>query len=160
EPERVNSLLVSSEYFSTLGVTPALGRAFLPEEDAPGRNNVVILSHGLWQRRYGADPNLVGKTIQVGGSSVTVAGVMPRGFRSGPPSPGKYGWWAPRAAPANRRDNRRSHLLGVIARLRSGSTIDRAQTELGAAARRIEEQNPGVDPELNAQVVRLQDQMV
>ena len=160
EPERVNSLLVSAEYFSTLGVTPALGRAFLPEEDAPGRNNVVILSYGLWQRRYGADPNLVGKTIQVGGSSVTVAGVMPRGFRSGYPFTGQYDLWAPLAATGSLRDNRRSHLLGVIARLRSGSTIERAQTELGAAARGIEEQNPGVDPELNAQVVRLQDQMV
>jgi putative ABC transport system permease protein len=160
EPERVNSLLVSAEYFSTLGVAPALGRVFLPEEDAPGRNNVVMLSYGLWQRRYGADPNLVGKTIQVGGSSVTVAGVMPHGFRSGFPFNGQYDLWAPLAATGGLRDNRRSHLLGVIARLRSGSTIELAQAEIGAAARRIEEQNPGVDPELNGQVVRLQDQMV
>jgi putative ABC transport system permease protein len=160
EPERVNSLLVSAEYFSTLGVAPALGRAFLPEEDAPGRNNVVILSYGLWHRRYGADPNLVGKTIKVGGASVTVAGVMPRGFRSGYPFNGQYDLWAPLAATGGLRDNRRSHLLGVIARLRSGSTTEQAQAELSAAARRIEEQNPGVDPELNAQVVRLQDQTV
>jgi putative ABC transport system permease protein len=160
EPERVNSLLASAEYFSTLGVAPALGRAFLPEEDAPGRNNVVIISHSLWQRRYGADPNLVGKTIKVGGASVTVTGVMPRGFRSGYPFAGQYDLWAPLAATGSLRDNRRSHLLGVIARLRSDSTIEQAQTELSAATRRIEEQNPGVDPELNAQVVRLQDQMV
>src|SRR5262245_4428574 len=160
EPERINSLLVSAEYFSTLGVAPALGRAFLPEEDAPGRNNVVILSHGLWQRRYGADPNLVGKTIKVGGASVTVAGVMPRGYRSGYPFAGEYDLWAPLTATGGLRNNRRSHLLGVIARLRSGSTIEQAQAELGAAARRIEEQNPGVDPKLNANVVRLQDRMV
>src|SRR5262245_62033865 len=161
EPERVNSLLVSAEYFSTLGVAPALGRSFLPDEDAPGRNNVVIISHAVWQRRYGADPNLVGKTIKVGGASVTVAGVMPRGFHSGYPFTGQYDLWAPLAATGSLRDNRRSHLLGVIARLRSGSSVERAQAELSAAARRIEEQNPGVDGrELNAQAVRLQDQMV
>jgi putative ABC transport system permease protein len=85
---------------------------------------------------------------------------MPRGFRSGYPFNGQYDLWAPLAATGGLRDNRRSHLLGVIARLRSGSTIEQAQSELSAAARRIEEQNPGVDPELNAQVVRLQDQMV
>ena len=160
EPERVNSLLVSAEYFSTLGVAPALGRVFLPEEDAPGANNVVILSHGVWQRRYGADPKLVGKTIKVGGVSVTVAGVMPRGFRSGYPFAGQYDLWAPLAATGVLRDNRRSHLLGVIARLRPGSTIEQAQAKLGAAARRIEEQNPGVDPELNVSAVRLQDRIV
>jgi len=160
EPERVNSLLVSAEYFSTLGVAPALGRAFLPEEDTPGRNNVVIISHGLWQRRYGADPSLVGKTIKVGGAGVTVAGVMPRGFRPGYPFAGQYDLWAPLAATGSLRDNRRSHLLGVIARLRSGSTLDQAQAELGAAARRIEEQNPGVDPELSAHAAGLQRRMV
>jgi putative ABC transport system permease protein len=161
EPERVNSLLVSAEYFLTLGVAPALGRSFLPDEDAPGRNNVVILSHGLWQRRYGADPNLVGKTIKVEGASVTVVGVMPRGFRSGHPFNGQYDLWRPLAATGNLRDNRRSHVLGVIARLRSGSSVEQAQAELSAAARRIEEQNPGADdPELNASVIRLQDRMV
>jgi len=161
EPERVNSLQVSPDYFSALGVAPALGRAFLPEEDAPGQNNVVILSHGLWQRRYGADPNIVGKTIEVGGVSMTVAGVTPRGFRSGYPFAGQYDLWAPLTATGGLRNNRRSHLLGVIARLKSGSTIEQAQAELSAAVRRIEEQNPGVDgPGLNAQVVRLQDRMV
>jgi putative ABC transport system permease protein len=160
EPERVNSLMVSAEYFSTLGVASALGRVFLPEEDEPGRNNVVIISHSLWQRRYGADPHLVGKTIKVGGAGVTVVGVMPGGFRSGYPFNGQYDLWTPLAATGSLRDNRRSHLLGVIARLRSGSSVEQAQAELSAAARRIDEQNPGVDPELNVSGVRLQDRIV
>jgi putative ABC transport system permease protein len=160
EPERISSLQVSAEYFSTLGVAPALGRDFLPDEDAPGRNNVVIISHGLWQRRYGADPNLVGKTIKVGGAGVTVVGVMPGGFRSGYPFNGQYDLWTPLAATGSLSDNRRSHLLGVIARLRAGSSVEQAQAELSAAASRIEEQNPGVDPELNVSVVRLQDRIV
>jgi putative ABC transport system permease protein len=160
EPERVSSLLVSAEYFPALGMAPALGRAFLREQDTPGQDNVVILSHGLWQRRYHADPNLVGKTIKVGGVSVTVVGVMPPGFRSGHPFNGQYDIWAPLTATGSLRNNRRSHLLGVIARLRSGSTIEQAQAELTAAARRIEEQNPGVDPELNMNAIRLQDRIV
>ncbi len=160
EPERVNMLRVSAEYFSALGVAPALGRAFLPEEDTPGQDNVVILSHGLWRRRYGADPNQVGKTIKVGGVSVTVVGVAPPGFRSGYPFNGQYDLWSPLVATGSLRPNRRSHLLGMVARLRSGATIEQARAELGAIARRIEEQNPGVDPELSVSVVRLQDRMV
>jgi putative ABC transport system permease protein len=160
EPERVNNLLVSAEYFSALGVAPALGRAFLSDEDAPGRNNVAIISHDLWRRRYGADPSLVGKTIQVGGAGMTIVGVMPRGFRSGPPFAGQYDLWTPLAASGGLSANRRSHLLGVIARLRSGSTVELAQSEISAAARRIEEQNPGIDPDLDAHVVKLQEQMV
>jgi putative ABC transport system permease protein len=161
EPERVNSLLVTSGYFSVLGLAPMLGRAFLPEEDAPGRDNVVILSHALWQRRFGADPDLIGKSIKAGGNSVTVVGVMPPGFRSGYPFQGEYDLWSPLAASGSLSTNRRSHLLGVTARLRPGITIEQAQAELSSIARRIEEQNPGIDdPGLGISAARLHDQMV
>ncbi len=82
EPERVQGQSVSSEFFRVLGVAPALGRSFLAEEDVPERNRVVVLSHGLWQRRFGADSSLIGRTIDVSGMPYTVVGVMPRSFES------------------------------------------------------------------------------
>jgi hypothetical protein len=72
-----------------------MGRAFLPEEDEPGRNSVALLSYALWQRRYGADANLIGKQIRIGADSITVLGVMPPGFRQGYPFAGQYDVWVP-----------------------------------------------------------------
>jgi putative ABC transport system permease protein len=82
EPERVIGQSVTHEFFRVLGVQPMLGRGFLAEEDAPERNRAVVLSYGLWTRRYGADSSLVGRQIQVGGIPYTVVGVMPAGFES------------------------------------------------------------------------------
>src|SRR5215510_5001615 len=75
EPERVSALGVTADFFSVLGVAPAHGRNFLPEEEQSGRNYVAILSDGLWRRRFGADPNLIGRQIQLSGESYTVVGV-------------------------------------------------------------------------------------
>ena len=80
EPEMLHGMRVSSNYFSLLAVKPALGREFLPEEDRPATRRVVVLSHGLWQRRFGSDAGIVGKPITLGGQAFTVAGVMPKGF--------------------------------------------------------------------------------
>jgi putative ABC transport system permease protein len=82
EPERVIGQSVTHEFFRVLGVRPMLGRGFLAEEDAPDRNRAVVLSHGLWTRRYGADSSLVGRQVLVGGMPHTVVGVMPRSFES------------------------------------------------------------------------------
>src|SRR6185312_2439665 len=84
EPERVRGDRVSWTYFRTLGVRPALGRDFLESEDAPGNDQVVILSHGLWQRRFGGDSSIVGKAISINGKPATVAGVMPASFDNAP----------------------------------------------------------------------------
>jgi putative ABC transport system permease protein len=80
EPEMLHGMRVSSNYFSVLAIKPALGREFLPEEDRPATRRVVVLSHGLWQRRFDSDAGIVGKPIALGGQSFTVAGVMPKGF--------------------------------------------------------------------------------
>ncbi len=80
EPEQVPGLRVSVDYFSVLGVRPLLGRTFLPEEEIRGNDHEVILSYGLWKRRYGGSPDLVGKTIRVDGDNFTVVGIMPREF--------------------------------------------------------------------------------
>lgn len=160
EPEEVFSMLVSAQFFPALGVAPMLGRTFQPEEDQPGRDNVAVISNGLWQRRYGADPGLLGKTIKVSGVDRTVIGVMPPGFQSGFIFSGQYDLWTPLVATGMLRDNRRSHLLAVIARLRSGATMEQAQAELASFAGRVEEQNPGIDPDLAVNVIGLQERLV
>jgi putative ABC transport system permease protein len=82
--DRLNGLRVSQDYFRVLGVSPQLGRVFLSDEDAPGGASVAILSHGLWTRRFGGDPDVIGRTIQLDGQAFTVVGVMPAGFQSIP----------------------------------------------------------------------------
>lgn len=161
EPEQVSIMLVSANFFPALGIAPQLGRTFLPEEDTPGRDGVVVLSHALWQRRYGGDPNLIGKTIKLGGAQRTVIGVMPQGFQSNIIYSGQYDVWAPLVAGGLLHDNRRSHLLAVIARLKPRATMARAEAELGALATGIEQRNPGVDdPEMGITVIGLQERLV
>jgi putative ABC transport system permease protein len=161
EPEQVSIMLVSANFFPALGVQPLLGRAFLPEEDTPGRDNVAVISHQLWQRRYGGDPNLIGRAVKVGANQRTVIGVMPPGFQSNVLFSGQYDLWAPLVPGGLLHDNRRSHLLAVIARLKPRGTIARAEAELAALAAGIEQRNPGVDdPELGVTVTGLQERMV
>jgi putative ABC transport system permease protein len=81
EPEKVPSYGVTANFFPMLGAQPALGRIFLPEEDKPGGAKVVIISHGLWQRRYGGERNIIGREILLNGEKRTVVGVMPAGFQ-------------------------------------------------------------------------------
>src|SRR5678815_3947195 len=93
DPERLIGAVVSSDYFSVLGVKPELGRVFTREEDKPGAAPVILLSHGLWQRRFGGDPGIIGREIDLGGKS-TVIGIMPAGFQY-PISDDKQDFWEP-----------------------------------------------------------------
>jgi len=156
----VFSMQVSANFFPALGVAPASGRVFLPEEDQPGGNNVVIISHGLWQRRYGADPSLIGKVIKVSGIDRTVIAVMPPDFQPGFLFTGQYDLWTPLVATGPLRENRRSHLLAVIGRLKPGATLAGAGAELSALAGHIEEQYPGVDPDLRITAIGLHERLV
>ena len=140
-PEQVGALQVTSDLFSVLGVSPALGRTFLPGEDQPGAGKVVVLSHHLWQRRFGGDPALVGQTITLNGDGYTVVGVMPAGFQFAP-------FWVTNAelfAPLNlgpRAGDRAGQSLRVFARLKEGVTREQAQAEMNAISRRLEQQYP------------------
>jgi putative ABC transport system permease protein len=135
EPERVAAATVSASFFPLLGVNPAQGRTFLPEESQPGRNTVVVVSHGLWQRRFGMDPNLVGKTIMVAGKSVTVVGIMPAGFKF----PGETELWRPIVIDPNsdRRDDRN---LLAMARLKPSVTLEQAQSQMNTINDRLSQQ--------------------
>ena len=79
-PERIPRVLVSWDTFELLGVAPILGRTFRKDEDLPNQNNVIVISHGMWQRRFGSDANILGRTINISGAPVSIVGVMPAGF--------------------------------------------------------------------------------
>jgi putative ABC transport system permease protein len=156
EPEQAGGALVTASFFHALGVKPVLGRFFLPEEDQPGNNKVVILGQGLWQRRFGSDPNIIGRAIKINDESHSVIGVMPPGFQF----PDRSDLWTPLAPTGGLRANRRAHLLTVIARLKPGTSTEQSQAELDSISQQIQEQNPGVDPELALNVIGLQQKLV
>ncbi len=139
-PERVGATRVTAGFFETLGITPLIGRTFTPEEDRAGKPTVVMVGYGLWQRRFGGDPALVGKTITVNGNSLTVTGILPREFdfpRAAEwPSffdfPGRTELWLPLAFSAGDWQNQDERGLVTIARLKSGITLDRSQAEMTA----------------------------
>jgi putative ABC transport system permease protein len=144
EPERIQGRRVSADFLSTLGVEPVLGRAFLPEEDQPGKEHVAILSHGLWQRSFGADQNVIGRMITLDGESYSVIGVMPASFRL-------YGGdelWTPLALTAEQLSpaRRGSEFLIMIARLKPGITVEQAQTAMNSVANQIIKDEPGTYP--------------
>jgi putative ABC transport system permease protein len=150
EPERIAGARVSSSFFQLMDVSPKMGGAFSAEEDQPGNDLVVIVSHGLWQRRFGADPDIIGKPLTLNGQSYTVIGIMPAGFRfpSAADLPAymelqpQTDLWAPIALTAEQIAKRGDHNLSVIARLKQSVTVEQAQTELSNIARRLEEQEP------------------
>jgi len=144
-PERFEGLRVSREFFRTLGVRPALGRDFLPEEDVRGKQHVVILSWGLWQRRFGGDPNLLGKPILLDGTPYALVGVLPRGleslFASNANRPPEI--WGPLAYnPGLPFACRTCRHLRAVARLAPGVSLERANRELDAVSRVLVAEHP------------------
>jgi len=142
QPEQAQYAVVSAGLFSVLGVKPALGRAFLPEEDQLGAARVAIISHGLWQRRWAGDPNLLGQTVALNGQSYTVVGIMPPGFVF-PRFPRDAEVWVPLSGDPipGRRFSPGTRYLNVMARLKAGATHAQAEAEMETIARRIERQD-------------------
>jgi putative ABC transport system permease protein len=156
EPERVTGSLVTAGYFPLHGVAPLHGRAFLEEEDRPGANNVVVLGHDLWQRRFGSDPSLVGQTVSLDGVACTVVGVMPRGF----PLPYGAALARPIAFSGEDRSRPGSHFLNVYGRLKDGVTREQAEAEMAAIAARVEQSLAGTNVGHQVAVVSLHEQVV
>ena len=157
EPERVPSARVITDYFQTLGVSPAVGRWFVPEEFVFGSHRVVVLSHGLWERRFGANPAIVGQTITLNARPFTVVGVAPASMRL----PARAQLWAPFAVdPSSPPMSRRGDFLSVIARLEPGVTQARAQADMDAIGRRLATAYPATNARVGVLVISLHDQLV
>lgn len=137
EPEEIKVQFVGQEFFPALGVQPITGRFFLPEEDRPGNDVVIVLSHELWQNRFGADPAIVGKQATLNGRQRTVVGVMPPGFHF---LDNQVKAWLPFAIdPAVNYRQNSGRYLRVVARLKPGVAVQQAQAELTGIAKQLEQ---------------------
>ena len=139
EPERIVGTVASAELFPTLGVSAALGRTFLPEEDRPNANRVVVISYHLWERRFASDASIIGKPLTLNGNNYVVIGVMPRDFEF---PDRQTELWAPLALNTAETGNRALHSLSVVARLKGGTTLQGARVEMETIASRLEQQYP------------------
>jgi putative ABC transport system permease protein len=137
-PERVQGFLVTANFFDVLGVKPILGRNFLEEENQPGKDAVAIITHSVWQRRFGSDPNIVNKTITTNGIVRTVIGVLPEDFNY----PKGSEVYAPIALTPELIKSRGSHSYYVIGRLKSGVSVSAAQAEMDTITARLAAQYP------------------
>ncbi|MBZ5591141.1 MAG: ABC transporter permease [Acidobacteriia bacterium] len=156
EPERLTGMRVTATYFRVLGVSAFLGRTFLPGEDQAGRDHVVILTYGLWQRRFASDPNVIGRTVALDGEEYVVIGVMPASFRQVAFLPRL---WTPLVLASENpgphaRDARDFVLFG---RLRSGIDLQRARAEMSTLAHRAEQSYPASEKGWGANVMTLQE---
>jgi putative ABC transport system permease protein len=156
EPERVSGSPVSASLFPMLGVEPALGRGFLEEEDHKDGNKVVILSHNLWQSRFGGDPDVLGNTLMLDNQNFMIIGVMPPDFRY--PS-ADTALWVPIAI--DFKDwGRGNFFLDVIARLKPEVTLEQAQADMDAIALRLENDYPSTNTDSRIAIVPMHEQVV
>src|SRR5229473_2277419 len=152
-PEDVPVNYITREFFPILGVQPAIGRNFLPEEDVRSGDNVALISDGLWRRRYGADRNIVGKKLIVRGKPTTVVGVLPVNFRF--PEVKADVWMLTHIDGQGQRQGR---YLGAIARLKPGVSLAQAQADMKIIAAQLANENPAFDTNWGAAVVPMREQ--
>ncbi|HEX8354383.1 MAG TPA: ABC transporter permease [Pyrinomonadaceae bacterium] len=163
EPEEVAAQAATPNLFQLLGARPALGRTLLPGDGEAGREQVAVISHGLWQRRFGGTPDVVNKVVNLDGKGVTVVGVMPPDFKwfikenslSGKPAE----VWVPLTLPAQQGGARRGRYLSAVARLKPGVSVEQARVEMDTVASRIEAAYPDWAKNWGVAVVPLRDQL-
>jgi predicted permease len=156
EPERIQGLLVSSNFFHLLGARAALGRTFLPEEEQAGKEKVVILSNSLWQRRFGSDPAIIGNSVTIDGEPYTVVGVMQPQFRFIKVLNRDLELWVPLVLDP-KQASRDDRSINVYARLKRGVTLAQGQAEMDAIASGLEQQYPDTNAGRGVSLVVLQD---
>ncbi len=161
EPERIPGAQVGDGFFEVMGGRPLLGRVFTAEEQVEGKDNVAVLSYGLWQRRFAGNANVIGQTLMLSGHAYTVVGVMPKDFASLPAglldNPAEF--YRPVAEPPDEKERASHHLRG-IARLKSGVTLAQAQTEMNLIARQLEQEHPATNTGGGVHLVSLRDDLV
>ena len=156
EPERIDGYYITANFFQTLGVQPVLGRTFNIEEEQAGRDRVAILSHGLWQRRFGSSQGVIGQSIRINGENFTVVGVMPAGVNM----PKAAELWAPLPFYLPEMKLRYAHQLRPIGRVKPGVTIEQAQAELDLVAAQLAQQYPETNSGWTTRLTPLRDQIL
>ncbi|SPE35746.1 conserved membrane hypothetical protein [Candidatus Sulfopaludibacter sp. SbA3] len=157
EPEELKAERVSAGLFSLLGVQAKVGRTFLPEEDQAGHANFALLSYSLWQRRFGGDSAIAGKTIRLRDQSYTVAGVLPAGFSVLQPDVDLY---VPLVLNPNDPRSFSARSLNVIARLKSESSLEQARTEMDTIGSRLEQANPALNSGWRPNLFPIREELV
>jgi putative ABC transport system permease protein len=157
EPLQWTVGLVTGGFFRTLGAQPLLGRVITEEDDRRGGPFVVVLGHAMWQRQFGGDPGVVGKTIMLSGNSYAVVGVMPPNYKS---PRGATEAWAPVQVVSAGAPYRGVHFLRSYARLKPGVTVAQAQSEMGAIDRRLAEAFPAENRRRQTVLISLHDRIV
>ena len=161
EAERVPATQVGDGFFKIMKGKPLLGRVFIPEEQEEGKDKVIVLSYGLWQRRFGGDPGVIGKTVSLSGLPYSIVGVMDADFQ---PLPATLvfpvGQFYRPVAEAYVDADRDSRHLRAIARLKPGVTIEQARSEASIIAQRLEQAHPLTNKDRGAFVISLSDEIV
>src|SRR5215813_179842 len=157
QTDRIQGLQSSANLFQVLGVEPAIGRTFLPDDDQPGKGAVVIVSHRFWEESMHGDKAIIGQPVVLDSKSYTVIGVMPKNFQF-PPDRQNVDVWVP-LVPGEANNERGSRQLQVVARLKPGVTIDRAQVDLGLVNRRLQDRYPESNTGVGIRTTLLKDDL-
>ncbi|MCW5970984.1 MAG: ABC transporter permease [Blastocatellales bacterium] len=157
EPERLRAARVTKDAFEMLGARASFGRSFLPEEDAEDRGNVVVLSHGFWQRRFGGNPQTVGEILTLNGQPHTVVGIMPPTFLFPDRA---VELWAPMAFTAREAQAHGAHYISAIGKLKPGVSVEQARSEMATIAARLAEQYPNSNAGWSTLVIPVQEYLV
>lgn len=157
-PEFIQGAYITANLFQVLKISPSLGRLFASEEEQFGRHHVVLLSYGLWERRFAGDRDIVGREIKLGGESYTVTGVMPRGLPFFDNLPDVELWTPISFAPNDNMATRNNHFINIVGRLKAGVNAQQAQQDANAIAKTMYEETPG-EVDLGALVVPVQEQL-
>ncbi|MGH9720449.1 MAG: ABC transporter permease, partial [Bryobacteraceae bacterium] len=158
DPEKFYAALVSSGFFTVLKVNPVHGRVFQDEDYERGRGRVVVLTHGLWQRRFGGDPSVVGRSLTLSGASYTVVGVLPKDFIVRLDRPERE-LFAPQLENPAWRQQRRATYLKVIARLKPGVSLAESQAAMTSIAQRLAAEYPRENSGIGVSVVQLREHL-
>ncbi|MFY9555228.1 MAG: ABC transporter permease [Blastocatellia bacterium] len=168
DPEHVQGTMVSGNYFSVLGINPSQGRVFREDDEQPGADRVIVVSDGLWKRRFGSDPNFVGSTIMLNGAVFTVVGIAPPNFQSPNPADQPV-LWVPMSFDGGDRfrvpssvnpeglNTRRTRFLIGIARLKPGISATKAQADLDTIGRQLAQQYKDTNAGVSANIVPLRE---
>jgi putative ABC transport system permease protein len=160
DAERLPGARVSAEFFPMLGIKPVAGRVFSPEEDRPGAARVVMLHYSLWQRRFGGDPDIVGRQLTLNGAAHTVIGVLPPEFHFFPVEISIAEMYGTLAHEGDRLNRRESRFLAIIGKRKDGVTLPRAQADVSAIATRLAEQFPLTNAKRVMKLVDLREQVI